>query len=682
MQTAPIDRYDLIIVGDFSSHSEDCWRVGEEVRCAASAGYRIGLVSVAEPHAKVHPDIAACLFEGLARPLPLDGWTETRLLLIVSPHSVGASALQARPHIRSRQSFVVLSGWPGPPGELAQIDARLRFLFGELHWTATTATTLAQLSQEISTASGEIWPTIVSPSSPRKPHPGKVVGAISFGLYAQPPPALDGFRVLQLGPRPTGQGFAFDEVTLGQFLSKIDYLACYDLADGLPHSAIGRALHMRIPVLLPPELRTAFEQGPIYVRAEELGQRLERLQKQRGSAIGSGRKRVASAALCSPTEFVNRLLGLIGPATRAAPKPTAPSRRIFLVSSNGIGIGHLTRLISVARRLKGGLEPVFVTFSQGVSILEQFGYPFRYMPSQLHAGIDYAAWNRWLRAELDELLAAHDPAAIVFDGNNPYPGLLASATHQPRSRLCWIRRGLWRPNHDATFLNGGRFFDLIIEPDDVASTADRGITAQHREEVLSVPPIRLLEDNEVLTRAQARKELGLNPKAPAVLIQLGSGGNRDIAYLIDVAVEALSRFEKIQIAVVEWLVGTERLKLWPAVRLIRGFPVSRYANAFDFTIAASAYNTFNETISNGLPAIFIPNEHASMDDQSARAAFAEVNGAGFHLPEGRVGEIAGLVETLMDPTTRALIRLNALRIAKPNGASAAAEAIQALAGHG
>jgi hypothetical protein len=304
------------------------------------------------------------------------------------------------------------------------------------------------------------------------------------------------------------------------------------------------------------------------------------------------------------------------------------------------------------------------------------------MPSQLHAGIDYAAWNQWLRSEMDELLATHQPAAIVFDGNNPYPGLLASAVRQPRCRLCWIRRGMWRPTHAATFLNGARHFDLIIEPDDVASAADRGVTAQNREEVLGVAPIRLLEDEELLSRDHARRELGLNADDPAVLIQLGSGGNRDIAYLIDVAVEALSRVPRMQIAVVEWLVGTERLKLWPGVRLIRGFPVSRYLNAFDFTIAASSYNTFNETISAGLPAIFIPNEHASMDDQSARAAFAEVNGAGFHLPEGQVREIGGIVETLMDPTTRALIRLNALRISKPNGAAEAARAIQQLAGHG
>ena len=45
----------------------------------------------------------------------------------------------------------------------------------------------------------------------------------------------------------------------------------------------------------------------------------------------------------------------------------------------------------------------------------------------MHAGIDYATWNSWLKRELDEFLAVHEPAAIVFDGNNPYPGALGWA---------------------------------------------------------------------------------------------------------------------------------------------------------------------------------------------------------------------------------------------------------------
>ena len=62
---------------------------------------------------------------------------------------------------------------------------------------------------------------------------------------------------------------------------------------------------------------------------------------------------------------------------------------------------------SVARRMKKDLEPVFITFSQGVSILEQFGYAFHYLPSQTHAGIDYAAYTAENLSRLDATLDAY-----------------------------------------------------------------------------------------------------------------------------------------------------------------------------------------------------------------------------------------------------------------------------------
>jgi glycosyl transferase family 28 len=680
VQTSRIDRFDIAIIADFSSHADDCWRVGEEVRCAAAAGYSVGLINVADSTRRVNPDIAACLFEGLAVPVGIDGWIEAKLLLIATPERVGSTELRKRPHVRARHCLAILSQWPGSKEEMRRIDARLRFLFSEVQWTAVASPRLAEGLKGLPAGNGESWPVVIRSGGARKASPGAVTGAIGFDCVHFVP-APEGVRPLWLSPPGSAGGFAFDEITLDRFLSKIDHLACFDASGPIPRTAIGKALELGIAVFLPPEWREELENGPIYVRLEEFPACLLR-RKARAPSAGSARRRPASGVFCSEAEFRGRLLRLAGPASKRSPRQSKRRDRIFLVSSNGVGIGHLTRLISVARRMKKDVEPVFITFSQGVSILEQFGYAFHYLPSQMHAGIDYAAWNGWLRSELDELLAVHEPAALVYDGNNPYPGMLAAAGHSSRTRLCWIRRGMWRPSHDPNFLNGSRHFDLVVEPDDIAATADRGATSERREEVKAVPPIRLLDESEILGRKEARRELGLHPRHPAVLIQLGSGGNRDVSYLIDIAVEALSRFDKVQIAVVEWLVGTERLKLWPRVRLIRGFPVSRYLNAFDFTISTASYNTFNETISSGLPAIFVPNEHASMDDQSARAAFAEINGAGFHLPEGQMRDIASMLETLLNPTTRALIRLNALRIAKPNGAIDAAEAIQSLAGHG
>src|SRR4029078_11096998 len=126
-----------------------------------------------------------------------------------------------------------------------------------------------------------------------------------------------------------------------------------------------------------------------------------------------------------------------------------------------------------------------------------------------------------------------------------------------------------------------------------------------------------------LPRKEARAELGLDPEKTAVLIQLGSGDNRDVASLIEKAGQSLAKFPDVQVAAMEWLLCTDQLSLWTGVRLIRGFPISRYIKAFDFTIATASYNTFNEIMSYALPAIFIPNDHASMYDQQARRRFAQ-----------------------------------------------------------
>ena len=65
------------------------------------------------------------------------------------------------------------------------------------------------------------------------------------------------------------------------------------------------------------------------------------------------------------------------------------------------------------------------------------------------------------------------------------------------------------------------------------------------------------------------------------------------------------------------------------------------------------------------------------------AAFAEANGAGFHLPETRAEEIGPMVAALLDERARLLIRANCARLAQENGAGAAAAAITRLVtGHG
>ena len=111
------------------------------------------------------------------------------------------------------------------------------------------------------------------------------------------------------------------------------------------------------------------------------------------------------------------------------------------------------------------------------------------------------------------------------------------------------------PETPSPFLDNARFFDCVIEPGEYAAELDKGPTSRLRHEVVLVPPIRLLDDAELLSREDARREMGLAPDRPAVLVQPGSGANRDIVELTDRLVSDLRRFEGLQIIIAEWSNG-------------------------------------------------------------------------------------------------------------------------------
>jgi hypothetical protein len=50
-----------------------------------------------------------------------------------------------------------------------------------------------------------------------------------------------------------------------------------------------------------------------------------------------------------------------GGASRTPPPRPAARRRLAFYPTNGVGLGHVTRLLAVARRLDPGLEPIFFT---------------------------------------------------------------------------------------------------------------------------------------------------------------------------------------------------------------------------------------------------------------------------------------------------------------------------------
>ena len=70
------------------------------------------------------------------------------------------------------------------------------------------------------------------------------------------------------------------------------------------------------------------------------------------------------------------------------------------------------------------------------------------------------------------------------------------------------------------------------------------------------------------------------------------------------------------------------------LRVIRDYPNALYAHAFDASVQAGGYNSYQEMRMFGIPTLFIPNTETGMDDQQARCRTAEEEGWGLVYIDG------------------------------------------------
>ncbi len=350
--------------------------------------------------------------------------------------------------------------------------------------------------------------------------------------------------------------------------------------------------------------------------------------------------------------------------------------QVLFVPSNGVGLGHVSRLLAIARRLDAGVPVAFASLSPALQSIRSFGFAAEYIPSHHYLGGELPLWDQWLNVELGALLDEYDAGLLVYDGNNPTPGLIEAARSR-KCRLAWVRRGMWGRASSPSLDYSGHF-DVIIEPGEIAGSRDNGATAQRKDEVVAVDPIRLLDEEELLSREAAAGRLGLDASRPAVLVQLGSGFNRNTIGLAATVVDQLRAVENLQIMIADWLVDAGFVSPWNDVGVVRGFPLAQYFRAFDFSISAVGYNTFHDVIAYALPTLFIANRHPSMDDQAGRARFAQDHSAAFEMPEDDLADLPQLLQLFSNEKAREFLRQRCQKLARPNGAEAAARQLEGL----
>ncbi|MGH2954577.1 MAG: antifreeze protein, partial [Solirubrobacterales bacterium] len=223
------------------------------------------------------------------------------------------------------------------------------------------------------------------------------------------------------------------------------------------------------------------------------------------------------------------------------------AQRILFTTSNGTGLGHLTRSMAIARRLPDGIEPLFITLSAAAPVVRELGYPVEYIANYgtPGSGNDYR-WSRRLRARLRAAIEEIDPTVIVFDGTHPYEALIGAFRDRTETRAVWCRRPLWKTGADRAPLARAGAFDAVLEPGELAESEDRGPTVALREGAHRVGPVVLLDRSELLPREQAERELGLEPGRTSVLVTLGQGA--EVGEASERCLRHLAGREDVQVA--------------------------------------------------------------------------------------------------------------------------------------
>jgi UDP-N-acetylglucosamine--N-acetylmuramyl-(pentapeptide) pyrophosphoryl-undecaprenol N-acetylglucosamine transferase len=214
----------------------------------------------------------------------------------------------------------------------------------------------------------------------------------------------------------------------------------------------------------------------------------------------------------------------------------------------------------------------------------------------------------------------HRPKWFMFDGAFPYRGMLNAIASQPHMKKWWMRRGSIKSNKSIP-IDSQSFFDGVIIPSE-----GWDVEVQDGEHI--VAPIKAIEAQDAWGRTLARSRLSVPEVAKVVYVQLGAGRINDIENILQMVLDTLFAHPEVYVVLGESMLGERLAFTHERLRIIRDYPNALYAHAFDASVQAGGYNSYQEMRMFGIPTLFIPNTETGMDDQVVRCRVAEKEGWG------------------------------------------------------
>ena len=714
-------RFDIVVVTDPRLDDGGNRSLAEQIRIHARVGYRTALLSVAEDVTLlrgIDPDLADLVRAGdlaLVRP---DQPLRCSLLLGRGTRAI-EQPQRFRPDVVADQAYLVVDegsrGDAGPPHEEQRPEGQSADELFDLTWTWAAASDVAVAAAAARSTTSDrtvpLWSEVIDrdrwqTGALPQPTPRGPIGRHAWDHSSRWP--ADTEELLAAYPDDPRRQVEF----LGGASVAADLLAralpdnwrVFDAGQMRPRTFLRRlavfvyhhhpmwldgsgrsvleALAAGVPCIVPRYLAPVFGDAVWYGDPVDTpGQVATLLDDPRVWSERRDAGITAAAEAFGPERHLDRLRDLIGRPGRSwagvavtgqPPGSTTPAvHRVAFLSDNGHGLGHVTRLMAIARRLPAGYLPIFLTLSESYSVVRDLGFPVEYFPSARKLQVRRPVWEHLFLERLCTFVDEFAPTALLVDHVNPPTGLATVKDLYPDLRLVWCRRGLWREGRNEAALALHATFDQVIEPLDLASPLDLGATIRFRD-ATPVLPITLLDPEELLARQAARTELGLPADGRAVLLQLTADRVTELRSLIERARDLIRAEGPAEVFAPLHVLHRHELEAIEGVRMEPVYPMSRYLHAFDAAIATAGYNTYHELMMAAVPTLFLARETNSPDDQARRATAARLAGAGMQVQDLSDECSGSAVARLLDAEHGARLTAAARRFYPGNGATAAA----------
>lgn len=414
-------------------------------------------------------------------------------------------------------------------------------------------------------------------------------------------------------------------------------------------------------------------------RKTATGEDVRTSQKALVSAVDKARQRFSTEQSRQDralTRIEEHLRGLTAASESRSFQVGEPGIDVLFVTSNGAGLGHISRSMAIARQLAEGRSFEILTLSSAYRQVAGQGVTTHYFPSSGASGEMSRVWNRHFRAHLLHLMEEKRPRVVVFDGTWVYAALTEICKLRG-TPLIWIQRGMWQDKVDKASTQrhaAAKVADHVIVPGDFAGDElvdpGPGIVPRH------VGPIVMTTKDDVIGRDAACAALELDPSRRYVLLNLGGGGISDPGTLA-LSFRQLLKDRAPDLVLVQVVSPLTAAKgLVEGVVQVHAYPVMPYVRAFEFMICAAGYNSAQESVSLEIPAILVPNTETRTDDQLRRAEL--LASKGLCLTAVDFAGMQEAVEQMLDPEWRAAIRRRLESLESPRGAREAADHLDEL----